>query len=466
LDSSPSATFNVALKDGYTMTASATGDDNIAGSTRLSDNGKTVSFVPAEKLPAGKTISVTIAGLESTEGSTLAPVTWTFTTLSADGEPSSFLGSTIPENLTPNDSSQIELGLRLKTSKDIEVSAIRYYRASDAVGQHTGSLWSSGGQRLAAVTFPATTTSGWQTAPLEEPVLLPAGTVFTVSYFAPQGGYVSTAGGLGQTAAVGALTIEGNNGVYRYGDGSTMPDSSWNSTNYFADLIYRTIEAATPPSPTTSPEPSAEPSPSETQIPATSTSTTPAVSQSATTSPPQTSSAPVSESASPTNSPAPPPALPENAKSVFGMPPVDAAVTDDGNSVELGMGFSVTSPVSARGVAFYKSAVNTGQHTGYLYAADGTLLASVPFNDETPSGWEFAAFDTPVVLEPGDYTVSYLVPGGGYNYAPDFKWGSLPAAAVVPSPWNGRYAYGSGGTIPTGSWNNTNYFVDVIYTGD
>ena len=31
----------------------------------------------------------------------------------------------------------------------------------------------------------------------------------------------------------------------------------------------------------------------------------------------------------------------------------------------------------------------------------------------------------------------------------------------APGPNNGRYQYGSGGSMPSNSWNATNYFVDV-----
>jgi hypothetical protein len=31
----------------------------------------------------------------------------------------------------------------------------------------------------------------------------------------------------------------GNNGLFRYGAGGGFPNGSWNSTNYFVDVLFR-----------------------------------------------------------------------------------------------------------------------------------------------------------------------------------------------------------------------------------
>lgn len=38
------------------------------------------------------------------------------------------------------------------------------------------------------------------------------------------------------------LRLEGSNGVFRYGS-SSQPSSSWNSTNYFVDVLYEVSDA-------------------------------------------------------------------------------------------------------------------------------------------------------------------------------------------------------------------------------
>ena len=85
--------------------------------------------------------------------------------------------------------------------------------------------------------------------------------------------------------------------------------------------------------------------------------------------------------------------------------------------------------------------------------------------DETDSGWQTARFDAPVEVAAGTtYVVSYYSPTGRFSYTGAFfsePWTAGPLTA--PAGPNGRYRYGSGGGFPTGSWNSTNYFVDVVF---
>ena len=92
---------------------------------------------------------------------------------------------------------------------------------------------------LATVTFASETASGWQTAQLETPVTLTAGTSYTVSYLAPQGGYSVTPAYFSTAKTSGALTAAATvNGKYRYGSSSGLPTRTFNSTNYFVDIIF------------------------------------------------------------------------------------------------------------------------------------------------------------------------------------------------------------------------------------
>ena len=73
------------------------------------------------------------------------------------------------------------------------VTAIRFYKHRANTGTHTGSLWSSSGERLATVTFSGETSKGWQQAKLSNPVSIQPGTAYVVSYFAPRGRYAVAA---------------------------------------------------------------------------------------------------------------------------------------------------------------------------------------------------------------------------------------------------------------------------------
>jgi hypothetical protein len=82
-----------------------------------------------------------------------------------------------------------ELGVRFRSEVDGCVTGVRFYKAPDNTGTHTGTLWSVSGQQLAAGTFASETPSGWQTLDFAAPVSVGAGQTYVASYFAPHGHY-------------------------------------------------------------------------------------------------------------------------------------------------------------------------------------------------------------------------------------------------------------------------------------
>jgi hypothetical protein len=153
----------------------------------------------------------------------------------------------------------------------------------------------------------------------------------------------------------------------------------------------------------------------------------------------------------------------------FGTPPVPDG--DDSSAVELGVKFRADVSGSVTGVRFYKSAANTGTHTGSLWSANGTRLAQATFRDETDSGWQNATFATPVPITAGTtYVASYHAPRGRYSVTSRaFSDGPLvnaPLSAVANGvSANGVYAYGATSSFPSSSFNATNYWVDVLFDG-
>jgi len=96
------------------------------------------------------------------------------------------------------------------------------------------------------------------------------------------------------------------------------------------------------------------------------------------------------------------------------VPPEPAS--NDTGAVELGLRFTADADGVVRGLRFYKGAGNNGTHTGQLFAADGTLLASATFANETASGWQRVLFATPVNVTAGaTYVVAYHAPVGRYT---------------------------------------------------
>ena len=171
---------------------------------------------------------------------------------------------------------------------------------------------------------------------------------------------------------------------------------------------------------------------------------------------------------SPSNpvTPAPPVVCP---CTLFGTATPAAADSGDSSAVQLGVKFTADINGFISGIRFYKSAANTGTHTGTLWTSTGTLLATVTFTGETATGWQQALFSAPVPVTAGTtYIAAYHAPNGHYAATNNGFGTSLdnpplraPATGVTP---NGLYLYSSTPAFPTDSFQGSNYWVDVTFT--
>jgi hypothetical protein len=138
--------------------------------------------------------------------------------------------------------------------------------------------------------------------------------------------------------------------------------------------------------------------------------------------------------------------------------------------VELGVRFTSDVAGQLTALRFYKGPGNTGPHVGHLWSATGTLLGTVSFTTETATGWQEAAFPTPIPLSANTpYLASYFAPVG--RYAVDDGYFTLPrvaaplqAPASSASAGNGVYVYSATGGFPTQTYQASNYWVDVVVT--
>ncbi len=229
-----------------------------------------------------------VAGIEvSTDGgSTWHPATgttsWTYT-WTAHGSPSTTLkvratddsgniqtpgaGATVNvtcpcslwgSNVTPGvadagDGSPVEVGVKFTSTTYGTISGIRFYKAATNIGTHSGSLWTTDGQRLAQTTFTSETASGWQTATFSTPVDIQPNTTYVASYYAPNGHYAATqdyfyrapspgpnGGATLDSPPLHAVRNTGStvNGIYSYGSSSTFPANSFGASNYWVDVMF------------------------------------------------------------------------------------------------------------------------------------------------------------------------------------------------------------------------------------
>lgn len=423
----------------------------------------------------------------------------------------------VPGTVNAGDGSSLELGVKIRTSVTGSITGVRFYKSPANTGTHTGSLWNAAGQRLATGTFTNETASGWQQLNFASPVPVKANTTYVASYFAPNGGYSYDTTFAANSAGLAPLTAlqtgtDGGNGVYHYGATSAFPSTASSGSNYWVDAVLDTTTASTVPPAlsSTSPQSAATGVPITAPVKATfsegidSDTLVFTVKDSNGSSVPGTKAMTAANSAtftpstelalnttytasvqaadlwgnamagpatwSFTTSPTPPTVNCPCTLWPSSTVPTTANETGDANSLELGTRFQSAVNGYITGITFYKGPGNTGTHSGSLWSATGTLLATGTFGSETTSGWQQLHFATPVAITAGTtYVASYHAPNGNYSVDGGYFTGAhqsypLVAPADGSGGSNGLYAYGINSAFPTGTYGSVNYWVGPIFT--
>ncbi len=506
-----SATFQVKGANGIAITGSYV------------TSGSTATVTPAEPLVAGETYTATITtGLKGSDGSSLAlDYSWQFTTAGSTlaCPCTGFSGSAVPSEPSAYDPNATEVGVKFRTSVNGYITGIRFYKGSLNTGIHTGNLWSSSGQLLASATFTNETATGWQQVDFSTPVLVTANTVYVASYhttsgyYAADSYYFSSSGVDNPPVHLLGDGVNGGNGVYAYSATSTFPVSTFQSSNYWVDVVFNTTVGPSPLG-VTGTDPANNASnlsiftpvsaifnnalnaatvtastfqlrdPADALVPATynvsgNTATltpnaalTPFTPYTVTitTSLEDTNGGSLANAYSWTFTTAPPPCVTDC--SIWPATSVPRNVDEGPDSpVQLGVRFRALADGTISGVRFYKAAANTGTHVGSLWTESGQLLASATFTGESASGWQQVNFSTPVPVTANTvYVASYHTTVGHYSGNSDY----FATAGLINPPleamqngisgFNGVFAYGGPGVFPAQGFNSTNYWVDVVYS--
>ncbi len=131
-------------------------------------------------------------------------------------------------------------------------------------------------------------------------------------------------------------------------------------------------------------------------------------------------------------------------------------------SLEMGVKFSSTNGGKVHGVRFFKGTHNTGTHTGTLWTEGGQKLTTATFVGESASGWQEVRFAQPITIAAGaSYVISYSS-AGGYSATENGMAGGRQNGALSTSG-PGLYAL-KAGDFPTLSYQNRNYFADVVFS--
>ncbi len=415
---SGTVTVNVTLASGFSFSAlSGTGWTCSGASCSRSDAlaagasypPLTLTFNVAASAASPLTNSVTVSG----GGSAAVGSSDTITVTPAASIPISiFSASSSPGNPWQNDS-PVTLGVKFRSDVAGMVTAIRFYKGLGNNGTHIGLLYDGNGNLLGQATFSSESASGWQQVSLPAPVAIAANTTYVACYYSTSGyahdlGYFTGAGVDNPPLHALRSGVDGLNGVYIYGLGPQFPPASFNSTNYWADVLF---------------------------VPG--------------------SAGAIASSLSSTEnifSPAATPAIPWHNDS----------------SVTVGVKFRSDIQLSIHGIRFYKGVGNNGTHIGLLYDANGNLLGQAVFASESPSGWQQASFSTPVKIAAGATYVAALFSTSGFAYTVSFFTNSgvdnPPLHALksgVDGP-NGIYAYGPLPQFPIYSLADAAYWVDIF----
>ena len=481
----------------------------------------TVTMVPSFGLDYGAIYTVSVAGgaggVQDTSGNPMtASISWKFTATAAPPGscPCTVWPSTaVPATADSGDSGAYEIGVRFRSDAAGFITGLRFFKSAANTGTHVGHLWGRDGTLLGTATFSGESASGWQQVNFASAVAIAANTTYVASYSDPAGHYsiddLAFATSAVNTAPLHLLQdgTDGANGAF--GNLGSFPSTGYRSRNYWVDVVFTTdvggvfgpnVTAVTPASGAAGLGPATVVSAtfSKPLNPASVTSATFGLFDSAN-NPVPGSLAYDAGTATVTFTPAAglAPATSYRAAIAGGLGgitdssgnPVRTGVawrfstccaiwnssylptfTDAGDAtpLELGVKFRSDTAGFITGLRFYKSAANTGTHTGHLWGRDGTPLASSTFTGETASGWQQASFSSAVAIAAGTtYVISYTAPAGHYSmddlYFAAAAADNPPLHALKDGADGVNAVFGSPGAFPTSSYRSRNYWVDAIF---
>ena len=421
--------------------------------------------------------------------------------------PCSVFGAEVPKGPAADDGTATELGLRFSPTTAGFISGVRFYKQAGNGGTHQGSLWSSTGQLLATGSFTSETGTGWQTMQFTSSVPVAAGQTYVVSYSAPQGRYsIQSNAFYARPLEAAPLRVAGGFGAAPagvYANAGQFPANSFGSSNYYVDALFTTSD--TSPLSVTGHRPLADSSsvPIGSTISATYSKPLAAgtagitvkdalnntvagttsynattrtitftpnaplsgfVKYTATLSGTDTIGQQITSGKTWSFTTAKPAGVPGVCPcSLFDDSTVPTVLEDsDPSAVTLGVRFSPAVNGTVSGVRFYKGPNNTGSHTGTLWRADGTQLATGTFTGESTAGWQTLTFSQPVAVTAGtEYVASYRTTVGRYSVTPNgFGSANLSRPPLQVASDSGAYTYGAG--FPSAS-SPSNYMVDVVF---
>lgn len=393
----------------------------------------------------------------------------------------------IPMSGTHDGTTNYELGTAFSSAVPGNITAIRFWKNASESGTHMGNIWnpSSTGQPLTSVTFAGETASGWQQQNLTTPLAIAVNTQYVVSVNTGNAFYAATNSGLAAQIVNGDLsTLAGNNGLF--GSPGTFPTTSFQHTNYFRDVVF------TPAA-----------SPAAGQI---SGQITPAAAAASTTITIQSGTANITVqpatdgtyssgalpagiyTVTPTStsyiySPASQSVTLETAnltginftgsaqavnETIFTTQAPVVTNASDGQNTNYELGTVFTSAVAGNitAIRFWKSSSESGTHTGNIWSLSSPEqpLATVTFTNETASGWQQQNLAVPLAIAANTQYVVSVNTGNTFYVATNSALATPIVNGDLSTVVGNNGLFGPPGVFPPKTFQNTNYFRDVVFT--
>ena len=451
------------------------------------------------------------------------PITQAITVAVTDvlNDTSLFGPTDTPASTITSDPDDYELGVKFAANQNGEITALRYFRgAADFADTdvRTLHLWDGAGDLLGSVTITSNPgQSGWQSASLPAPIAITANTTYIASYGTTQNyAFSPSVFAADWTSSDGILTAPasgtvGGNGVYSVSPG-TVPTSTYNASNYWVDVTF--VHADNQPPQFTS---SANFTlPENNTIVGVVTATDPNGNMltygiaggadanlfsinsatgtlSFTTVPnfeapadaggdnvydliasvsdgiasPETQGITVTVTDALEGSS-------NNNATLFGRTDTPAlTITNDPTDYELGMKFTANQNGEITELRYFRGAADsadTDVRTLHLWDDNGNLLGSVTITSNPgQSGWQSASLPAPIGITANTTYIASYGTTQNYAFSPSFfaaDWTSSDGILTAPASGtvggNGVYSV-SPGTVPTSTYNASNYWVDVTF---
>lgn len=149
-----------------------------------------------------------------------------------------------PSEVDAGRGTPIELGLRFTPAVDGIVTGVKFFLSPGASGPFTASLWQADGVALASATHEPTS-GGWQQVPFDVPVPVRAQVTYVAAYHAPAGGFALDRRYFTAPFTRGPLTVPvPGSGVFEYGAASVFPDTTYDGSNFWVDVIFDTVDTS------------------------------------------------------------------------------------------------------------------------------------------------------------------------------------------------------------------------------